>query len=204
MGSTEEDEEIIELVDVVEEGPELARLYEESLKELEESRKETDLFNEPENLEEINFKRVIKEYLEGKSSIEEIDVTKEPAFQDEWEIELVSDEDSIPYNGHVEEPPPPELPDREVQHSEIPEESPDDQKAKSIGALEEKTVEVIIREVSREVIESVAMKVTPDITEAVIKAMNEKINRIAVELFPPIAEKVIKEEIEKLKEGEDK
>ncbi|MEW6614502.1 MAG: hypothetical protein AB1401_03380 [Thermodesulfobacteriota bacterium] len=213
MGSTEEDEEIIELVDVIEEGPGLALLYEKSLKELEESRKETDLsasasggqaglFNKPENLEELSFKGVIKEHLEEKFSIEEADFTKEPELQDEWEIEWASDEESMPYKGHVEGVPPPELPYREVQPSEIPEETPDDQEIKSIGMLEEKNVEVIIREVSREVIESVAMKITPDITEAVIKAMNEKIEKIAADLFPPIAEKVIKEEIEKLKEGE--
>jgi histone H3/H4 len=209
MGSTEEDEEIIELVDVIEEGPGLALLYEKSLKELEESRKETDLyasasggqadlFNEPENLEELNFKRVIKEHLEGKFSIEEIDISKESELQDEWEIGWASEEDFVPHKGQIEEIQPPELPEKEVL-SEISE----DQQIKRIGELESKTVEVIVREVSREVIESVAMKITPDITEAVIKAMNEKIERIAADLFPPIAEKMIKEEIEKLKEGGD-
>lgn len=203
MGSTEEDEDIIELVDVVEEGPELAGLYEKSLKELEGSRKETGPFDEPEGVGELNFEEETKGYPGEKFSIEEIDVTEEPELQDEWEIGWVSDEDSISYKGHVEGVPPPELPNREVQPSEIPEETPDDHEIKSIGVLEEKNVEVIIREVSREVIEGVAMKITPDITEAVIKSMNEKIEKIAADLFPPIAEKVIKEEIEKLKEEGD-
>ena len=167
MGSAQEDEDIIELVDVVEEGPELA------------------------------------EYLEEKFSIGETDFSDEPGLQDEWEIELASDEDSMPYKGHVEGVSPPELPNREIQTQEIPEETSEDQEIKRIGELEDKTVEGIIREVSREVIESVVMKVTPDITEAVIKAMNEKIERTAVDLFPSIAEKAIKEEIERLKEGGD-
>jgi len=79
MGSAQEDEDIIELVDVVEEGPELA------------------------------------EYLEEKFSIGETDFTDEPGLQDEWEIELASDEDSMPYKGHVEGVSPPELPNREIQ-----------------------------------------------------------------------------------------
>jgi hypothetical protein len=203
MGSAEEDEDIIELVDVVEEGPELTRLYEKSLKELEESRKETVPFNESEGMEELSFKGETKEYPEEKFGIEEINLTKEPELQDEWEIEWSSEEDSVPHKGHIEEIQPPELPDKEIQTSEIPEATPEDQEIKRIGELDNKSVEGIIREVSREVIESVAMKITPDITEAVIKTMNEKIERIAVELFPPIAEKVIKEEIEKLKEGGD-
>ena len=204
MGSTEEDEEIIELVDVVEEGPELTRLYEKSLKELEESRKETDPFHEPEGLEKLYlFAGKTKEHPEEKFSIEETDFTEDSGLQDEWEIEWASDEDSMPCKGHVEGVPPPELPNREIQTPEIPEETSEDQEIKRSGELETKTVEGIIREVSREVIEGIAMKIAPDITEGLIKAVNEKIERIAAELFPPIAEKVIKEEIEKLKEGGD-
>lgn len=203
MGSTEEDEDIIELVDVVEEGPELAGLYEKSLKELEESRKETGPFNEPEGMEELSFEGKTKQYFEEKFNIGETDFTEDPGLQDEWEIEWASNEDSMPCKGHVEGVPPPELPNREIQTPEIPEETSEDQEIKRIGELESKTVEGIIREVSREVIEGIAMKIAPDITEGLIKAVNEKIERIAVELFPPIAEKVIKEEIEKLKEGGD-
>ncbi|MBI4620680.1 MAG: hypothetical protein HY739_11045 [Desulfobacterales bacterium] len=203
MLSTEEDEDIIELVDVVEEGPELTRLYEKSLKKLEEFRKETDPFNEPEGMEELSFEGETKEYPEEKFHIEETDFTKEPGPQDEWKIEWASNEDSMPRKGHVEGVQFPGLPEEEIQTQEIPEETSDDQEIKKIGELETKTVEGIIREVIREVIEGVAMKITPNLTEAVIKAMNEKIERIAVELFPPIAEKVIKEEIERLKEGGD-
>ena len=212
MGRTEEDEEIIELVDVVEEGPELAGLYEKSLKEPEESSKEIDLsaciaqagpFNEPEILEELGFEVKTEECFEEKFSIEETDFAKEPELQDEGEIEWVSSEDSTPDKGHVEEGYRSELPDKEIQPPEIPEETSKDQGIKRIGELESKTVEGIIREITREIIEGVALKITPDITEAVIKAMKEKIERIALELFPPIAEKVIKEEIEKLKEGGD-
>lgn len=204
MGSTEEYEEIIELVDVVEEGIGLTRLYQKTLKELEESRKETDPFNEPEGLEKLYiFAGKTEEYSEEKFSIEETDFTKEPELQDEWEIQWASNEDSTPHEGHVEGVCHPELPDKEIQTSEIPEVTPEDQEIKKVGELESKTVEGIIREVSREVIEGVAMKIAPDIAEGLIKAVNEKIEIIAMELFPPIAEKVIKEEIEKLKEGGD-
>ncbi|MFH2011527.1 MAG: hypothetical protein ABIJ37_02295 [Pseudomonadota bacterium] len=203
MGSTEENEEIVELVDVIEEGPDLARFYKKSLKEPEGSRKEADLFNESGSQKELSLNRQEKEPSKEKFSIEEAGFAAEHGLQDEWEIEWTSSEDSISYKGHVKEVPPPELPNREAQPLEIPEESLDNQEVKSIGVLDDKTVEVIIREVVSEVIESIATKLTPDITEATIRAMNEKINKIAVELFPPIAEKIIKEEIEKLKQGGD-
>ncbi|MFH1628196.1 MAG: hypothetical protein ABIE47_05655, partial [Pseudomonadota bacterium] len=153
MRETGEDEEIIELTDIVEEDSPSSESLEESLEELGEPHEDADLFQGFEGLtEELELNEEKDEHPGERFAVEEIEFPQETESQDQEEVELLPEEDSISREVPLDEAVIPESPEEVIQAPEIPEVTVQDQETEGVRGLAGKTTEEIIREVSREVV----------------------------------------------------
>jgi len=193
MRDTIENGEILLLEDVVEEHPQTSRLMGRSLREQEESGIDSSgciissrISGEP------GFGGIEERCSEEGLSNEKIDFLQE----DQEKIDWISKNDSLIPEVIIKE-------DSATIPLKPQGEIPVRQSIKEIGYPDSDRALEIVREVSREVIEGIAIKLVPDIRADLAKAFDQKMEEIALGLFPKIAEKLIQEEIEMLKREPD-
>ncbi|MDY6853562.1 MAG: hypothetical protein SWO11_02465 [Thermodesulfobacteriota bacterium] len=212
----EEDMLLVEDPETIEEEPSIKTGEEDSAKE--EIFQELELKDEEEELslviekEENLNKEVIEKdkHQELELKLEEelsLEIEKEEhpkqegpkktRLKAEDEIEWVFEEETITNETTLVELPSFEYSEEPITPFETPQEGIQEDKAEKAVVLSTDTVEKIIDEISRGLIQNVGEKIAPDITKAIVRAMDGNIREVAKELFPPIAQKAVNEEIEK-------